>query len=356
MTLREDTPREDLGLSEIIARAIALATEGEEHPVGLTEESRIVDVAATLSAKGGKVTRMLAEAALVSFRQNGVNGPRTLRDGLEFYTADRRTVSELVYTEKSSVRWHLEPEVVQKALLGANRTIELIHDVAASNNAPIFELLGLRNLSSFVGEIFAGALRELYAERFLRNPNQDGHPDLMALTPEGQRYIRERTNNGELDRNKRHWSPYPFGGVEVKATCGNTPPARRVAKPLIGKARIPILQSAEWKAHHRETNNLLGVYWDFVDGLPTVLAAFFRNDLRPEDWGAVIRPGPESRATSVSIMTRQGVCKMGAGWVVLPKHHEFMVGLTQRRVFNVTDELFDRFCSSREARPTKRRS
>jgi len=111
---------------------------------------------------------------------------------------------------------------------------------------------------------------------------------------------------------KSFWSPYPHGGIEVKATCGNTPSAKEQAKPQIGESRGHILQSAEWKAHHRETNNLLGIFWDFVDGLPTVLAAFYRNDLTSADWGEVIKPTDGGgRTTSVSIMNRTGVKKMG---------------------------------------------
>ena len=183
----------------------------------------------------------------------------------------------------------------------------------------------------------------------MRNPNQDGHPDLMALTPEGRRYIDERTADGQLDRAKRHWSPYPFGGVEVKATCGNTPSSREVPKPKIGEARIGILQSAEWKAHHRETNNLLGLFWDFLDGLPTILAAFFRNDLIRSDWGEVVRPGAGSRTTSVSIMSRAGVLKMGAGWVVLPRRGRLLRPLEQRSVFGITGHSISSNCSDRSA-------
>src|SRR5439155_5957243 len=141
-------------------------------------------------------------------------------------------------------------------------------------------LLELRNLSALIREIFDKEVGRAYNKVFMKNPNQNGYPDLLALTPEGRKYIEKATTNGSIKTDKNLWSPYPFGGIEVKATCGNTPPASKVAKPKIGESRINVgLQSAEWKAHHQLTRNLLGIFWDFVDGLPTVLATFYRNDL-----------------------------------------------------------------------------
>jgi hypothetical protein len=144
---------------------------------------------------------------------------------------------------------------------------------------------------------------------------------------------------------KTFWSPYPHGGLEVKATCGNTPPARIRPKPKIGEARLPILVSAEWKAHHQETNDLIGLFWDFVDGLPTIVAAFYRNNLTQDDWGEVITPGEGSRTTSVSIMKRGrvgedvGVRKMGKGWLVLPESADLRAPLM--RVFDISDRDID---------------
>lgn len=341
------TPR----LPDVISKAtrVALRLREEDDLPAFDATTTLGRVEEVLEERGLKVGRLLAEAALEAFREESPNGSRTDRKALRFLISDKRPTGELCFTANSRVNWSLDPKLVRNAVIEANRTIELIHDLAASNEAPVFDLLGLRNLSSFVGEIFAGAMRSLNEDYLLRNPNQDGHPDLMALTPEGQKYIQERTRNGQIDRDKRHWSPYPFGGIEVKATCGNTPDAKKMPKPQIGEQRCAILVSAEWKAHHRETNNLLALFWDFVDGLPTILAAFFRNDLTPEDWGEVVRPGEGSRTTSVSIMTRTGVKRMGEGWVVLPKHPQFLQPIAQLRVFNITSELVRRNCSDTDA-------
>lgn len=290
--------------------------------------------------------RVLAEAALSVARFRLGIPERTRRDALEFLVADKTPPGRLRYTLAASVSWSLVPERVHKALANANRTIETIHDLSVANNVPIFQLLGLRNLSSFVGEIFSRELCVLEEGSLLSNPNQDGYPDLLAMTPPGLAYVKEREKLGQMSA-KGFWSPFPHGGVEVKATCGNTPPAKHIPKPLIGEPRLPILVSAEWKAHHRLTNNLLGLYWDFFEGLPTILAAFYRNDLTGDDWGEIIQPREGGgRTTSVSIMRRVGVLRMGQGWVVLPAHPELLAPMRQERAFGITDSLISSVCSS----------
>ena len=237
--------------------------------------------------------------------------PRNNRNTISFQTSSR-SPSELNYTEHSTVDWHIEPEVIRECVMLANDAFELIHDLSLLYNIELFEILGMRNLSSFVGEVFAKQVYLKYSNYLIQNPNQDGYPDLCALTPEGKIFIdNNRQSDNTISNHKKLWSPYPFGGIEVKATCGNTPPASQIPKPLIGESRLPILVSAEWKAHHQETKILLGIYWDFVDGLPTVLAVFFRNDLdnrtSPDnrDWGAIIKPTEGGgRTTSVSIMKK----------------------------------------------------
>ena len=182
-------------------------------------------------------------------------------------------------------------------------------------------------------------------DRLMSNPNQDGYPDLLALTPIGSTYIAERRAKGEMSE-KKYWSPYPYGGIEIKATCGNVPPANVRAKPGMGDSRIPSLVSVDWKAHHRETNNLLGIFWDFVDGLPTVLAAFFRNDLTINDWGNITKPKEGGgRTTSVSVMQRKGVKRMGGGWLVLPKDPIFRDTLCRQGIFAISDSEIGAACS-----------
>ncbi|WP_308254988.1 hypothetical protein [Geminocystis sp. GBBB08] len=70
----------------------------------------------------------------------------------------------------------------------------------------IFAILGMRNLSSFIGELFAINFAQKSGGLFMKNPHQDGYPDLLLMD-----------------------------------------------------TRIKMLKGYDWKAHHRETNNLIGL-------------------------------------------------------------------------------------------------
>ena len=111
------------------------------------------------------------------------------------------------------------------------------------------------------------------------------------------------------------------GGMEVKATCGSVPTSavckrRGVRRPHIGDTRIGCLQGYDWKSHHRGTNNLVDLLWDFVAGRPRVAAVFYASNLTQKDWGEIVQPKVDGgRTTSVSIMARSGIRKMYEGWL-----------------------------------------
>jgi len=177
----------------------------------------------------------------------------------------------------------------------------------------ISELLGLRNLSAFVGELFAQCLKKNSSGLFIKNPHQDGYPDLLLMDERGRRLYKKLSNRL---KEKAPFSPFPNGGIEIKATVGSVPTPKICAKrgyekPGLGDQRIHLLSGYDWKAHHQETNNLLSILWDFIDGYPTVIAAFYSKDLNLKDWGAIVKPkAGGGRTTSVSIMTREGIKKM----------------------------------------------
>lgn len=120
---------------------------------------------------------------------------------------------------------------------------------------------------------------------------------------------------------KAPFSPFAGGGLEVKATCGNVPtPAackrKGIKRPQLGDARIDCLVKYEWKAHHRGTNDLVGLLWDFVAGRPRIAAVFYASNLAEEDWREVVAPRTDgSRTTSVSAMARSGIRKLYEGWL-----------------------------------------
>lgn len=294
---------------------------------------------------------------------------RSCRDALTFLVADKRPPQQLRYARDGKDDWCLQPSHVLGAMQDANRVLARARDVLAAESIQFFELLGTRNLGSFVGAVFVQCLHNHEMNRLRINGHQDGYPDLCALTAAGKRYIAEKEKEGLGDA-KKTWASYPEGGVEVKTTCGNVPTAtKKRKKPGIGDPRTEQLTGLDWKAHHRQTNNLLGLYWDFLDQLPTLLAAFYRNDLSPADWGEMILPqmgqgsasveeamGEEikveqtieakkpteekkksgGRTTSVSIVTRAGVEKMGKGWLVLPANATLLRYLCRPTILNLS--------------------
>lgn len=258
-----------MDLAGILSRALPAAIDPtkvmSQEAAILSAASTLAEVALQAAECGLSLDRLLGEATLIAFRDRAGGSTRTMRNALRFLLADKRPPDQLLYTKKSRKQWSLDINVVWKATVASNLAFELIHDLFIAYEFPLFELLGLRNLSSFVGAVFGRELWRLTSDKTFLNPHQDGYPDLCASTPEGLAYYQERNKRGEMTA-KSFRSPYPYGGIEVKATCGNTPAARTAPKPKIGESRYPLLTSAEWKAHHRDTNNLLGIFWDFMDG------------------------------------------------------------------------------------------
>ncbi len=206
-----------------------------------------------------------------------------------------------------------------------HRTRVLI-DQLSKFEVDVFALLGMRNLSAFLGEVFASAMILEHDHLFKKNPHQDGYPDLLLLDDTGSREWKRLAN--QL-REKGPFSPFATGGFEVKATCGAVPTPAQCKKsgrekPDMGDQRIDFLTGYDWKAHHQETNHLFGLFWDFIDGCPTIAAVFYRGDLTKADWGKIVQPKEGGgRTTSVSIMTREGVQKMYHGWVTFLAHEQY---------------------------------
>lgn len=223
-----------------------------------------------------------------------------------------------------------------KAINFCNDAIRTLDEQTKQFDINIFEVLGMRNLSGMVGEYFAKSVERFSAGNLQSNLHQDGYPDLLRTnTAERLRYYQTlytETAGKKYPKDKSLFSPFKYGGVEVKATCGSTPPASVTPKPLIGEQRIDKLTSFDWKAHHRETNNLLSIFWDFIDEIPTVAACFYRNDLTTNDWGKIVQPKSDGgRTTSVSIMTSGGVKKMCEGWIAMINSEPYIDALSCRK-------------------------
>ena len=230
----------------------------------------------------------------------------------------------------------LTPQEVAEAMNSANNALKELSETTMRFDINIFEALGMRNLSGMIGEYFARSVQKIADGKLESNLHQDGYPDLLLVnTPEKKAYFEKlyTTSNGKrYPIDKEHFSPFKYGGIEVKATCGSTPPASQVPKPLIGEQRVSLINKFDWKAHHQKTNHLLGVLWDFIDGLPTYVAAFYQDNLVKDDWSKIVQPKEGGgRTTSVSIMKSRGIKKMCNQWVAVLDDSAYINLLAKRK-------------------------
>ncbi len=230
----------------------------------------------------------------------------------------------------------LSNEEIVEAIHFANDALLKLNETTLDFDINIFETLGLRNLSGLVGEYFAHSISRISNGRLESNLHQDGYPDLLLTdTQEKRQYFDSLytiQNGRKHPVSKEVFSPYKFGGIEVKATCGSTPPATQTPKPLVGEQRIQLLTDFDWKAHHRDTNNLLAILWDFIDQNPTIVACFYCNDLIQDDWGKVVKPSDNGgRTTSVSVMKFKGVKKMCRNWVAVLDNELYIDKLANKK-------------------------
>ena len=224
---------------------------------------------------------------------------------------------EEVLTFKRSDGSHgsINVSILFDAIVEFERIIEVFEDV----EIPIGDILGLRNLSAFVGEVFNLACSKVSNGYVENNPHQDGYPDLLIMDDVGKSIWDSLKNRR---KEKEPFSPFKAGGIEVKATCGDLRSAKWITKqglekPAIGEQRKEYVTGYNWKAHHRETNNLVGLIWDFIDNKPTIVALNYCNYLTEKDWGKTVTPKADGgRTTSVSIMNKDGVSKMYSGIIL----------------------------------------
>ncbi len=250
-------------------------------------------------------------------------------------------MNKYIYNPSARIDFNGEIVLTQNEVLEAirltNDAIRKLHEQTSTEQINIFEILGMRNLSGVVGEYFGRCIVSAANGKLHSNLHQDGYPDLILInTPEKKAYFQTlytEKNGKKYPNSKSKFSPFLYGGIEVKATCGCVPPATESrAKPIIGEQRIENIKSFDWKAHHRATNHLLALLWDFIDEIPTVVACFYRSDLTVQDWGKIVQPKPEGgKTTSVSVMPPRGVKRMCEGWVAVLDNPIYTRHLSNRK-------------------------
>ncbi len=66
------------------------------------------------------------------------------------------------------------------AVIYANHAIKQLGEQTKKFDIDIFETLGMRNLSGFVGEVLVSSIDSVTNHKFVKNLHQDGYPDLLS--------------------------------------------------------------------------------------------------------------------------------------------------------------------------------
>lgn len=205
---------------------------------------------------------------------------------------------------------------ITKIINKANNGFIQLYKITKQFDINIYETLGTRNLSGFVGEHFAKCMRLCSNDNLVSNPHIDGFPDLLLNdSPIKKKYLLdniETDENGVVHPiNKEAFSPYKYGGIEVKATCGG---AKAGITLMVGEQRFPNVSTLGWKAHHANVNHLLAVLWDFINEIPTIIACFYQDNLTAADWRAPYRPTGDSHGTNMVGMSTDGIHHLCSNW------------------------------------------
>lgn len=215
----------------------------------------------------------------------------------------------------------------------ANNGFTQLYNITKQFDINIYETLGTRNLSGFVGEHFSKCFRSCSDNNLVSNPHIDGYPDLLLNnTAEKKKFLLENIREDETGKihpiNKEVFSPYRYGGIEVKATCGG---ARDGVKLLVGEQRFPHVSTLGWKAHHANVNHLLAILWDFIDEIPTIIACFYQDHLTSIDWREPYRPKGDSHGTNMVGMSTEGIHHLCSNWWAVIDDEMYIDCLSRRQ-------------------------
>jgi len=290
------------------------------------------------------VVDVLREVFILSTRDANVE-VREYRNSISYYTIKLSKRKLLYSNDKSTKNLYLNSEIVRSAIESTNRYCEIHMDMCEK----LFKSLSIRNLSGLVGEMFSEELEDRMSDVICKNKHQDGSPDLCVMSPDSRHFLKEnRHEDGSPNLHKSIWSPFPFGGIEVKATCGSVSSEENLDPT---DSRLDFIQGVTWHAHHQQTNNLLGLYWDFINDIPTILAAFYCNGLDtvtgPENrhWRTTSKPDDDSRATSATCLGEKGMRLMGVGRIVLPEDPELRGKIMKKFKIPEESESIEEFFS-----------
>ncbi len=168
--------------------------------------------------------------------------PSNLNKGKLMSITYKMNKRQLNFTGGAGQKINIAPDLFEKAVFRSHKIIDQI----AAFEVNIFEILGMRNLSAFIGELYAASLINELGDKYIKNPHQDGYPDILLIDSTGKKILDELKLNGQI-REKNPFSPFKNGGIEIKATCGSVPTPERCRrlgleeKPDIGDQRIGVM-------------------------------------------------------------------------------------------------------------------
>jgi hypothetical protein len=235
-------------------------------------------------------------------------------------------IAPIVFSSKmTGKKIEVPAPIVIGIVAKANNYLLALEGLFKELDFPIYRTLGQRNLSGFIGEVFSRVFaREV--QGFVINPHADGRPDLLDVsTEEALQYYRTkcfvRSKDESLAPNKSLLAPFKYGGIEVKASIGNPPSDYRTRLKedgnsegfSVGVPRVKYLSSITYWGHHRDCDNLLGLYYDYyheLNGAPQIVAAMHAELDPSRDWGKVSIGKPGSKKTSNTSLSSSGVEKV----------------------------------------------
>ena len=93
---------------------------------------------------------------------------------------------------KTNDGYVLENQSIINAINFCNDAISNLYEMNIKFNINIFEILGMRNLSGFVGEYFSKSVAINSNDDLTSNMHQDGYPDLLLInTTEKKEYLKK---------------------------------------------------------------------------------------------------------------------------------------------------------------------
>jgi len=201
-------------------------------------------------------------------------------------------------------------DMVSSAVITNKSLIAIDETLKKNAGIDLFDIIDKKVTGSIIGAMYVKSVAEECSYLSI-NPSSTGHPDLIPSEYAGAKEV--------------NWDQFPYGGIEVKTSCGNLPTG--VTKELSNKeSRISRLNGVVWKGHHNKINNLLAIFWDYVDGIPCIAAGFYSRHLTESDFtNTVPKPGG-GHTTNVCITKASAIKKLGQDWVFVadtPEYKEF---------------------------------